>query len=310
MALPDRVTIREVGAREGFQTLPAPVPTERKLELIDALSATGVSTIEVASYVRPDRVPNMADAEAIVAGFRAQPSVRYTALYLNVRGLERAATSERLENDAWIPLAASDDFLKRNNNSSIDEQLAAFPKWIEAFRAHDMPLHGLMLSCAFGTNETGRVPAEAALDVVERAERAAREQGASFREICLADTTGYANPAGVERLVSIVREKLPEADVSLHLHDTRGCGIANVYAGLLAGVRTLDASVGGLGGCPFVRGAAGNVCTEDIVFLCEEIGVATGIDLEAYVEAARVAADIIGHELPGKFYRALPIPSV
>ena len=310
MALPDRVLIREVGPREGFQTLSRIIPTERKIALINALSATGVKAIEVASFVRPDRLPTMADAEEVVAGFDRVDNVRYTALYLNLHGFERGeALNDRLDNQGWISFAVSERFLKRNNNTTVDALVETIPDWVAAFGNAGKSVHGLMVSTAFGTNYEGPIDSDRVLPVLARVIEKIDEAGDSVEEICLADTMGWATPDMLRRLIGAVRERFPGPEISLHLHDTRGLGVANVYAGLLEGVRIIDASVGGLGGCPFAEGAAGNVCTEDVAFLCQELGIETGIDLPAYVEAARLAEDIVGFQLPGSFYRAVPQPS-
>jgi len=308
MALPARVTLREVGAREGFQTLPEIVPTAKKIELIDALSETGVRHIEVASFVRTDRMPQMADAEEVVRGFRRKECVEYTGLYLNIQGFERAESLGRLDNVGWINIAASDEFLRRNSNTTADEVIESIPEWIEAFRRARKPLHGLMLSTAFGSNYEGAIPSEQVMGILERIMERIESCGAELREICLADTMGWATPEMMKRLIQTVRERYPGPEVSLHLHDTRGAGIANVYAGLQEGIEIIDASVGGLGGCPYAKGAAGNVCTEDVVFLCHEMGVETGIDLDAYIEAAKLAERIVGTKLPGSVYRSVKMP--
>jgi len=307
-SMPDRVRLREVGAREGFQTHPTIVPTRDKIALVDALSRTGVRDIEVASFVRGDRVPNMADAEEVATGCEKRPGVRYTGLYLNVKGFHRAEGVEGLDNQGWLNIAASETFLERNNNTTIDRALETFPAWIEAFRNAGKSVHGLMLSTAFGSNYEGRIPTEKVTSIVDRVLAVVSDHDETLDEICLADTMGNATPRMLQERVRAVRERAPDSEVTLHLHDTRGAGIANVLAGLEVGVRTFDASVGGLGGCPFAKGAAGNVCTEDIAFLCEEMGIETGIDLDAYVEAAKLAAEIVGKELPGRYYRAVPMP--
>lgn len=307
MPLPENVTIREVGAREGFQTLPQVVPTEQKIALIDALSATGLRHIEVASFVRPDLMPSMADADEVTRGFRKRDGIRYTALYLNIKGFQRAESVPQLDNQGWIPIAASDTFLRRNNNVTIDERIDRIPEWIDAFHSAGRSFHGLMLSTAFGSNQEGLIPIDVVVGILDRVMDAAASRDTTLQEICLADTTGCATPERLKALVRAVRASHPAPAISLHLHDTRGAGIANVYAGLQEGIDIIDSSIGGLGGCPFAPGAAGNVCTEDIVFLCHEMGIETGIDLDACIEAAKLAESIVGATLPGKVYRAAPL---
>ena len=304
MSLPKSVFIRELGPREGFQTLSKIVPTKDKLALIEALSATGVKEIELASFVRPDRVPQMADAEEIVKNFTRKAGVRYTALYLNEKGFERAEASARLDNQGWIYLAASETFLKKNNNLTIAESLATIPGWIKTFRAAKKPLHGLMISTAFGCTYEGAIPSSKVLGLTREAMTILKTEGAEPKELSLADTMGWATPQMLQKLVAEVRALYPSIQVSLHLHDTRGTGIANVYAGLLEGVSVIDASIGGMGGCPFAKGAAGNVATEEVVYLCESLGVQTGIELNAACRAADLAEKITGQLLPSKYLKA------
>ena len=303
MALPKRVKIREVGPREGFQTLEKVVSTADKLKLIEALSKTGVKEIEATSFVRPDLVPQMADAEDLVKKLKSD-SIRYTALYLNIKGFEKAEQFSSINNDAWIQIAASETFLKKNNNIGIADLISKLPDWFAAFSKAKKSLHGLMLSTAFGCNYEGPIKLEKVIKVLDSVVENSKKNNQQLKEVCLADTMGWATPPAVKDLVNATGEKFPELDISLHFHDTRGTGIANVYAGLEAGVSVFDCSVGGLGGCPFAKGAAGNVATEDVLYLCEELGLETGISLEAYVKAAKLAEDIIGKELPGKYYKA------
>lgn len=304
MALPKRVRIREVGPREGMQTLPGVVPTAQKLELIAALSETGVKDIEITALVRADKVPQMADAEEVIRTYARTPEVRYTALYLNPRGFIRAEDTGRLDNEGWLYGAVSETFLKKNANTTVADSVAAVPEWLAAFSQRGKMLQGLMLSTAFGCNYEGAITDVAMLEVIARFRAAALDAGSRLREVCLADTMGWATPEMLKRRIALVREKFPELFLSLHLHDTRGAGMANVYAGLQEGIDCFDCSVGGLGGCPFAKGAAGNVCSEDVAFMCENMGVETGLNLDAYARAAKVAEQIVGQPLPGRFYKA------
>jgi len=304
---PKRVYLRELGAREGFQTLAEVVGTARKVELIEALAQTGVPEIEVTSFVRPDRVPQMADAEQVVVAVKElapkYPATKFTALYLNSKGFERAQSSPGLRNDAWIYTAASAEFLKRNNNQTHQQVLDQIPVWIDTFKRAGMPMHGVMISTVFGCNFQGRIENDI---VLEHLDKIIDRLGASARprEISLADTMGWGSPERVQQLVHAVRAAFSDVRVSLHLHDTRGAGMANVYAGLLAGVDLFDCSVGGLGGCPFAKNAAGNVATEDVAYLCGELGIETGVSLDLYRQAAQLAEKIIGASLPGRYYRS------
>lgn len=301
---PKRVRLREVGPREGFQTLASIVETSKKLQLIDALNNTGVKEIEIASFVRPDRVPQMADAEEIIKLFRREAGIKYYGLYLNRTGFERGEACGRLDNQGWLNAAASETFLEKNSNTSLKQILTEIPLWLELFAKHGKSLHGVMLSCALGCNYEGDIATSKVLQVVQQLIQTFGEQGVALVELCLADTVGRGNPRSLQRLIVSIQETYPQIFLSLHLHDTRGTGMANVLAGLQEGIELFDTSVGGLGGCPFAKGAAGNVPSEDVAHLCESMGISTGLDLEAYVKAAVLAEQIVGFPLPGKYYKA------
>ena len=301
-ALPKRVVIREVGPREGFQILGKVVPTEHKVRLISALVEAGLSEIEVAAFVRPDRVPTMADAEVIVATLPHAPAVRYTALYLNEKGFLRAETSGKLCNRGWLYSSPSESFLKANTNTSIDDALKSVPSWSAAFRGAGKKTEALMISTAFGCGYEGHIAPESVARLVERYIAACEACGDELREICLADTVGVAHPHSIRSTVQLLKPF--GVPVSLHLHNTWGLAAANVYAGLLEGVSIFEASVGGLGGCPFTPGASGNVATEDVVYLCHALGIETGIDLEKMCVAAELAETIVGQPLSSHVYHA------
>ena len=298
--MPKRVTFREDGPREGFQAIAEVVPTPKKLELIHALAETGVTSIEVTSFVRPDRVPQLADADELCRQLIKKPGVDFHALTLNEKGFLRSLQHPSLTPIGFIMIAASEAFLKRNNNRTLDEAIAELPKTIEQFRAAQLPLSRLMISTAFGDALEGKKTSADVLRVVVRALKKLEENGAVPEEVTFADTTGWGNPESVTRLISEFRSTYPAIEVGLHLHDTRATGLPNLYAGLLCGVTRFDTSVAGLGGCPFAPGAAGNVATEDAAFLCQELGIETGLNLERYIECAKLAERIVGHPLPGK----------
>ena len=304
MAFPQRVYLRELGPREGFQTLPHAVDTASKLELIKLLSECGLPEIEITSFVRPDRVPQMADAKEVAQKFERRSGIKYTALYLNERGFLRAEESGRLMNDGWIYLAASETFFKNNNNTTIAAALAEIPAWLSLFSKHGKKLRGVMVSAAFGCNFEGVVPHEKVLQILAEAFAHFKRAGVTPEEISLADTMGWATPVKLRSLVEKVRKAHAGSTVSLHLHDTRGSGMANVYAGLEEGVSIFDCSIGGMGGCPFAKGAAGNVPTEDVAFLCAELGIETGVSLDKLVSAARYAEQCAKAALPGKLYKS------
>ena len=299
--LPKMVRINEEGPREGFQFEKGAIATARKIELIDSLSQTGLKQIQVASFVNPKAVPGMADADEVVARFKRVPDVRYTALWLNEKGLQRAVTSGRLDISGQLALTASEIFLKRNQNRTAAEDLAAEKSLAKVYKSYGLPVDKISIRAAFGCNFEGEVSPRTVTRLIGELLAVAREEGHSIRVISLADTMAWATPASVKRVVGAVREAYPELAIALHLHDTRGMGIANAYAGLEMGVTIFDSSVAGLGGCPFAAhaGAAGNVCTEDLVFMCEEMGIATGVDLEKLIESARLAEAVVGHALPG-----------
>jgi hydroxymethylglutaryl-CoA lyase len=299
--LPKMVQINEEGPREGFQFEKGTIPTARKIELIDSLSKTGLKQIQVASFVNPNAVPGMADADEIVAGFNRIPGVRYTALWLNEKGLQRAIASERLDITGSLSLTASEAFLKRNQNRTAADDLAAEKRLARIYKAHHIPVERVSIRAAFGCNFEGEVPPSKVTRLISQLLGVANEECYKIRIASLADTMAWATPKSVKRVVAAVRELNPDLTIALHLHDTRGMGIANAYAGLEMGVTIFDASVAGLGGCPFAahKGAAGNVCTEDLVFMCDEMGIATGVDLEKLVESALLAEEVVGHPLPG-----------
>jgi hydroxymethylglutaryl-CoA lyase len=305
--LPARVEITEEGPREGFQIEPGPIPTADKIALIDALSATGVSRIQVASFVSPKIVPGWADAEQVVAGFTPRAGVAYNALWFNAAGLARVqAFADRLVIEGSITVTGSEAFTRKNLNRSHAEQLVAQRKHVVQHQAAGVPITRVSLQAAFGCNFSGAVSTAQALAALSDAMVIAAETGCAIEKISLADSMGWANPVLVERLVGAVREKFPGPKLSLHLHDTRGLGIACAAAGLRLGVSAFDAAVAGLGGCPFAGhpGAPGNIATEELVFLCEEMGVSTGVDLDALIEAAKLAERIVGHRLPSNLLRS------
>ncbi len=300
--IPQRVFIKEEGPREGFQIEGAGVPTARKIELIDALSQTGLEHIQIVSFVHPKLVPGMADAEAVVAGFTPAPGIAYAGLWLNRKGLERAIATQRLDLQGKLTLYASDAFLMKNQNRTREQQLAAQPELVRMYRDHGIPVRTGFVTAAFGCNFEGDAAPSRVVDLVGELLAIAEAEGERLELVGLGDTMAWASPASIQRVVGMVRDAYPDLELSLHLHDTRGLGLANAYAGLQMGVRHFDAAVGGLGGCPFAahNGAAGNICTEDFVLMCEEMGIETGVDLEKLLECARLAEDIIGHPLPGK----------
>jgi hydroxymethylglutaryl-CoA lyase len=303
--LPARVHIQEEGPREGFQYEKGPIPTQRKIELIDRLAHTGLDHIQIVSFVNPKVVPGMADAEQVVRGITAQPGVAYTALWLNDVGFKRALAVGTIEVKGSIHLSASAAFLKRNQNRTPHEQLQAQYDIVRKYKEAGVEVERGGIMAAFGCNFEGEIPISRVVELVQQHLDIAKANGVTLKYILLADTMAWATPMSIKRMLGVLRDKYPSVEFALHLHDTRGMGIANAFAGLEMGVTRYDSSVAGLGGCPFAghRGAAGNVCTEDLVFMCHEMGIDTGIDLDALIDCAQLAEDIVDHPLPGSVMR-------
>ena len=295
MPLPARVTLVEVGPRDGLQNEAAEIATEDKIAFVDRLSATGLPVIEVSAFVSPKWVPQMADASAVFAGIERRPGVRYTALVPNLEGLERAHAAG--VTGVAVFAAASESFSRRNINQRIDESLETYRLVCARALELGIPVRGYV-STAFGCPFEGHVaPAS-----VARVAAALAEMGAF--EVAISDTIGIAHPGQVAEVVDAVAERVPLERIALHFHDTRGMALANVLTALHLGITTFDASAGGLGGCPYAPGATGNLATEDLVYMLNGLGVTTGVDLEALIDASRFIESRIGHRLPSRYYRA------
>jgi hydroxymethylglutaryl-CoA lyase len=301
-ALPEKIIIREVGPREGFQTSSSVIVTAKKLEIIRALAQTGLQEIEVTSFVRPDKVPQLADADDVVTSLSTEGlPAALTALYLNQKGFIRAIQYPELLVRGWIATSVSDVFLSKNSNSSRREDLNSVASWCSLFASHGKMLHGLMLSNSFGCAYEGQVDPQQVLRLIKEFALAATQSGQPLREVCLADTVGMGSPPVVEYLVKGVQDMGIEP--SLHLHNTRGLGLINAYEGLRHGVRIFESSVGGVGGCPFTAGASGNIATEELVYLCETLSVETGVAMTKLVEVAHTLAKLMGQSLSGTLYK-------
>ena len=305
--LPQSVDIHEEGPREGFQIEPVPIGTADKIKLVEALAETGLHHIQVCSFVSAKVVPQWADAEALVEGFRAKDGVHYTGLWFNERGLERAlAFRGKLTITGSISLAASDAFSRKNLNRGHAENCDAMRKNTAVHQRNGVAVDRIGVMAAFGCNYQGDIAPAQVVRTLEDGFAIAREHGADIKVLSLADTMGWATPQRIARVVGEVRSRWPDQQISLHLHDTRGLAVANAYEALKLGVTRFDSTVGGLGGCPYAgqKGAAGNICTEELVLLCEEMGIATGVDLDALIEVGRMAETIVGHPLPGELIHA------
>lgn len=295
------VEIVEVAPRDGLQNEKSVVSTAAKLELIDRAIRAGARRLEVTSFVNPARVPQMADAEAVVAGLPRRDDVTYIALMLNRRGAERALASGVDELGAVC--VASDTFGIRNQGQTAAESLAVARETVALAQAARRAAQ-ITIATAFGCPFEGEVPIDR---VVEMAKRAAE---ANPREVALADTIGVAVPAQVAEAVTRVVEAIAPLPVRVHFHDTRNTAIANVWAAIGAGARVIDSSLGGLGGCPFAPGASGNVATEDVLYLLDRSGIATGYDRALAIETANWLTGVVGRDLSGKVRCAPPFPPV
>jgi hydroxymethylglutaryl-CoA lyase len=293
--LPRRVKVVEVGPRDGIQGEAAAVSAAVKVALVDRLSEAGLPVIEVASFVSPRWVPQMADGAEVMARVRRRPGVRYAALVPNLRGLEAAAAAG--VDDAAVFTAASESFARRNVNASIDETLARFADVATAARRHGIRLRGYV-SCALGCPYEGAVPASAVAAV------AGRLIDLGCDEISLGDTIGVGTPGAAAALVDAVAARVPRHRIAVHFHDTYGQALANVLAALERGVETVDVATGGLGGCPYAPGAAGNLATEDLVYMLDGLGVDTGVDLDAILAAGKFISEHLGRPPSSKVARA------
>jgi len=305
--LPASIDIHEEGPREGFQIEPGPISSADKIRLIEALAETGLHHIQACSFVNPRIVPGWADAEAVIAGFTPKPGVEYSALWFNGNGLDRAlAFSDKLTIKGAIALTASEAFTRKNLNRTHEDNLAAMRKQTELHLSKGVSVNRLGIQAAFGCNYQGDIPPARVVTVLKDGMAIAADAGTTITYFGLSDTMGWATPDRIERVIGEVRSVWPDMTLSLHLHDTRGMAVANAHAGLKMGVAKFDATVGGLGGCPFAGQpkAAGNIATEELVLLCEEMGIATGIDLDALIEVGRMAEDIVGHQLPSELIHA------
>lgn len=288
--LPPRVIVTDVVCRDGFQDEPRLVPTEEKLRVIKGLVRAGVTSIEATSFVHPKVVPQMADADQVVAQAPRNGGVTYSALLPNLKGAQRALAAGI--DEIHLVVSASDSHNRANLNRTTHEslnQLADVSKYVH--REDPGVILVGTIATSFGCPFEGHVPLNRLYSVIEHF------VSMGIELITLADTTGIANPQQVGRTVSAVKERFPQLEWALHLHNTRGMGLANMFAGLQLGVTRFDASLGGLGGCPFAPGATGNIATEDVVHMLHEMGVATGIDLDALMAEARRLPGIVGHEV-------------
>ena len=289
------ITITEVGPRDGLQNEAASIPTAEKVAFVDRLSAAGLPVIEVSAFVSPKWVPQMADAAAVFAAIARRPRTRYSALVPNRQGLERAMAAR--VTDVAVFAAASETFSRRNINQSIDDSFRAYGEVVKAALGARLRVRGY-LSTAFGCPFEGDVPVDRVIDLTRRL------LDLGVYEVAVSDTIGIAHPGQVRRVLSRLTSEVPSTAIALHFHDTRGTALANVLASLEFGVRTFDASAGGLGGCPYAPGASGNLATEDLLYLLHGLHHDTGVDLDAVFAASTALEPQLGHPLPSRYVRA------
>jgi hydroxymethylglutaryl-CoA lyase len=298
--LPSSVHIREVGPRDGFQNEPETIPTAEKVRLIDLLSASGLQRLEVTSFVRPEVIPQLSDAEEVLAAVQRRDGVAFSVLIPNERGLERALALRDRFDEINVFVSASETHNRKNVNRSIEDSLAGLERTLASAGGAGLRREGV-ISTSFGCPYEGEVPPERVFAIAERL------AAAGCAEIGFGDTTGMANPVQVGEFFAAARERLAGVELTAHFHNTRGQGLANVLAALEQGVDSFESSFGELGGCPVPPGATGNIATEDLVSMLDEMEVATGVDLPLLIEASRAAQEVLGRPLGAHVLRAGPV---
>jgi hydroxymethylglutaryl-CoA lyase len=294
--MPPRVTVVDVGPRDGLQNEPASIATADKIAFVNLLSKTGLPVVEAGAFVSPKWVPQMADATEVFAGIERRPAVRYSALVPNLAGLERAHRAQVSE--VAVFAAASESFSQKNINQSIEASLETYRGVCARAAELGLRVRGYV-STAFGCPFEGPVAPGRVASV------AAALVDMGVFEVAVSDTIGIAHPGQVRPVVDAVAERIPLSRIALHFHDTRGTALANVLTALDTGVATFDASCGGLGGCPYAPGATGNLATEDLIYMLDGLGIETGVNLEGLVEASRFMEPRVGHRLPSRYFQAV-----
>jgi hydroxymethylglutaryl-CoA lyase len=298
--LPISARIREVGPRDGFQNEPEVIDTADKVRLIDMLGAAGFKRIELTSFVRPDVIPQLADAEQVLSTYERLEDVAYSVLIPNERGLDRALALRERFDEVNLFLSASETHNQKNVNRSVAESLDGLERVIDRARAEGLRCEGV-ISTSFGCPYEGEVPVERVLEIAERL------AGAGCEEVAFGDTTGMANPRQVGEFFAAARERLPGAELTAHFHNTRGQGLANALAALGEGVDSFESAFGELGGCPVPPGATGNISSEDLISMLEEMGVSTGIALPKLIEASSAVQALLGRPLGAHVLTAGPV---
>lgn len=292
--LDDQVEIIEVGLRDGLQNESTPIPTEVKLQIIDILIRAGVKKIQVTSFVHPKLVPQMSDAEDICANLPEEEGVEFSGLVLNPKGLERAHAAGIKIVD--ISFSASDQHSRKNANRSLEVAAREFAEMVRQAQSLGLKVRG-GIQCAFGCGNEGVVEFEKVIEIVKN------HLDLNIDQLALADSAGVANPIQITKMMETILPMAEDTPIVLHLHDTRGLGLANVLAAINSGIRHFDTAFGAMGGCPFIKGATGNIGTEDAIYMLEEMGYRTGIDRSVVAECSMLLEEILGRPLPGKLYR-------
>jgi hydroxymethylglutaryl-CoA lyase len=298
--LPQSVRVREVGPRDGFQNEPEVIATVEKVRLIGMLADAGLRRMELTSFVRPDVIPQLADAEEVLASYERREGVAYSILIPNERGLERALAHRDRFDEVNLFLSASETHNQKNVNRSIAESLEGLERVIAGARGEGLRCEGV-ISTSFGCPYEGEVPPERVFGIAERLAAAGCE------EVAFGDTTGMANPRQVSDFFAAARERLEGVELTAHFHNTRGQGLANVLAALEQGIDSFESAFGELGGCPVPPGSTGNISTEDLVSMLEEMGVSTGVELPKLIEASRAVQEVLGRPLGAHVLRAGPV---
>jgi hydroxymethylglutaryl-CoA lyase len=299
-AFPSAVWIREVGPRDGFQNEPETIPTADKVRLIDMLSAAGLRRMEVTSFVRPDVIPQLSDAEEVLSAVQRREGVAFSGLIPNERGLERALTMRDRFDEVSVFLSASETHNQRNVNRSVAESLSGLERTLASAREAGLRCEGV-IATSFGCPYEGEVAPERVFEIAERL------AAAGCAEVGFGDTTGMANPRQVHEFFATARERLTEVELTAHFHNTRGQGLANVLAAVEEGIDSFESSFGELGGCPVPPGSTGNVSSEDVVSMLDEMGIETGVDLPLLIEASRAAQEVLGRQLGAHVLRVGPV---
>ncbi|NLK52778.1 MAG: hydroxymethylglutaryl-CoA lyase [Syntrophomonadaceae bacterium] len=295
MNLPEQIQIREVGPRDGLQAEPEFMATENKIALINQLFQAGFKMMEATSFVNPKAIPQLRDAEQVVKGINRSAEITVSALVGNIRGVKRALMAGA--DEVQVVISASEEHNRRNVNMSIRQSLIQLEEVVPQAQQSNLVVRAA-IATAFGCPFEGEIPLKKILGLINNF------QQLGIKQVTLADTAGLGDPLLVTKIIQGVREGYPQIELALHFHDTRGLGLANALAGLQSGVTILEASLGGLGGCPFIPRATGNIATEDLVFMVERMGIQTGIDLTKILTTARWLENLVGHELPGKVLKA------